>query len=489
MLRTLILILLLSVARFGYSQTDTVRVSIFDSLNNLANLQWVEDSLTLISWADSLKTKVYNRFNVDSIRLMSKIDSLKSLRLSPESYISRFDSLLLSKQSKFIEIGEKQQELASKSKAKVDQWRQTVRNRLDSLGIKGSLPESIQSVKIPGAEELTLPGLDLPEVPALSPGDFDNMNLSPDLSKLNAELPFVSMDGLKGIQENFNGFGEKVAGISDLSSNPDQFAESVVGRIDAFNEVKEQTKALEELKPPANPLEQLPEANPEEIKEVAAEQTIDHFSGKEEPLNQALEKVSLYKQKYSNVKSIKELPKKMPNPMKDRPFIERLLPGLGIQIQQRNDYWVDFNPYVGYRFTSRLTSGLGWNQRIAFNLDKKSFEKQSRIYGPRIYGEFDLWRGFCPRIEIETMNTMIPPLAQVPQTDLGSRDWVWSYFAGMKKSYRISKRIKGTAMVMFNLYNPHYKSPYVDRVNMRIGFEFPLKKKKLANANKISKSV
>jgi hypothetical protein len=32
-------------------------------------------------------------------------------------------------------------------------------------------------------------------------------------------------------------------------------------------------------------------------------------------------------------------------------------------------------------------------------------------------------------------------------------------------------------MVMFRLFNPDHKSPYVDVVNVRVGFEFPMKKK------------
>ena len=138
---------------------------------------------------------------------------------------------------------------------------------------------------------------------------------------------------------------------------------------------------------------------------------------------------------------------------------------------------VDFNPYAGYRFTGRITAGLGWNQRVPYNIDAAKFSSDERIYGPRIFGEFKLWKGFSPRAEIEVMNTSIPPYTGTPTVDPSRREWVWGTFVGIKKDYKFFKNIKGTAMVMMRLYNPDYKSPYGDVVNARFGFEFPMKKR------------
>ena len=52
--------------------------------------------------------------------------------------------------------------------------------------------------------------------------------------------------------------------------------------------------------------------------ELAKEQIMnaayDHFAGKEVILQQAMDKMSEYKEKYSSVSSIKDLPAKRPNP-------------------------------------------------------------------------------------------------------------------------------------------------------------------------------
>lgn len=213
-----------------------------------------------------------------------------------------------------------------------------------------------------------------------------------------------------------------------------------------------------------------------ELKEKAKKAAVDHFAGKEEQLKAAMEKMSKYKQKYSSMKRIKDLTQKRRNEMSDKPLIERIVPGLGIQFQKRGEnLLVDFNPYAGYRFTSRIVAGTGWNQRIGYNTSLYSFSPEARVYGPRAFGEFKLGKGFSPRAELELMNTGLPTLSQTTY-DPSIREWVWGAFAGMKKEYKLFKNIKGTALVMVRLFNYEHKSPYTDVLNVRFGFEFPMKK-------------
>lgn len=48
----------------------------------------------------------------------------------------------------------------------------------------------------------------------------------------------------------------------------------------------------------------------EKVVGVARKVATDHFAGKQEQLKAAMEKVAKYKQKYSSVSSIKDLPKR-----------------------------------------------------------------------------------------------------------------------------------------------------------------------------------
>ncbi|MCZ8217583.1 MAG: hypothetical protein O9262_15170, partial [Cyclobacteriaceae bacterium] len=148
----------------------------------------------------------------------------------------------------------------------------------------------------------------------------------------------------------------------------------------------------------------------------------------------------------------------------------RLVPELIWQVFMKENFMLDVAPYVGYRFTERLTVGAGWNQRFAFNTEKSS--NQTNVYGPRLYGAYKVVRAISLRLELETMNAFVAE--NITNADVGQREWVPAILAGMKQEYKIYKNLKGTAFVLYNFYNPDYKSPYGDRLNMRFGLEYAI---------------
>jgi hypothetical protein len=93
----------------------------------------------------------------------------------------------------------------------------------------------------------------------------------------------------------------------------------------------------------------------------------------------------------------------------------------------------------------------------------------------RSYGEYKFKNGFGLRADIEYMNTEVS--AGAPPNEITNREWVWSAFSGVKQEYRIAGILRGNIQVLYNLFDPHNKSPYVDRLNIRMGFEFNLKRK------------
>ena len=86
---------------------------------------------------------------------------------------------------------------------------------------------------------------------------------------------------------------------------------------------------------------------------------------------------------------------------------------------------------------SFLKAGGGWNERIG--IQHFRFSTQSRIYGPRVYGEYKMIKGFALRAEVETMNTYIPP-DPILNSDPSGRRWVCNSFAGLRRDYKIFKR-------------------------------------------------
>jgi len=221
------------------------------------------------------------------------------------------------------------------------------------------------------------------------------------------------------------------------------------------------------------------ESDPEYRKELAVtkakEQAVNHFAGQEKQLMAAMQQLTNVKKKYKDAEGVLDMFKKPVNPMKGKPFIERLRPGFNLQYQYKHESLIDFNPEVGYRISGRLTAGIGWNERWGYDFDKWKYVSQDHIYGPRAYAQVKIKTGIYGIFIPEVMNALVPP--SYSSTDPGTRKWVWSWMAGIKKEFRYSKNMLGSLQVLYNLYDPLHQSPYVNKLNIRMGFEFPLKKK------------
>jgi hypothetical protein len=212
--------------------------------------------------------------------------------------------------------------------------------------------------------------------------------------------------------------------------------------------------------------------------EKVQQEVVDHFAEQKEQLQKSMESLTKIKQKFASVTSLRDLPKRPPNEMKGKPIRDRLVPGVSFQLYKRDDdVLLDVNPYVGFRITKRLTVGAGWNERVGYNFDAMAWSpEKAHIYGPRLFSEYKLNRGFTLRGETEVMNTYVPPYAKLVSIDPGNRQGIWGAFAGIKKDYKLMGKVRGTAMVMVRLFDAHFKSPYLEVINARFGVELPLKK-------------
>jgi hypothetical protein len=349
-------------------------------------------------------------------------------------------------------------------------------NLPSELGDKlSSLTDNVNNFSIPSAD-INLTSINLPDSPLGKLADPSLKSISDiesigDLGNIPTDVSGIPGD-ISGLSTDVNELTD--GNLADTKALP-KIAEEKVAEVSGLSELQEHAGITDKYKSDVSRLQD-PEALKEEAGERIQQAAMDHFAGKGQILQEAMEAMEKYKKKYESVSDISALPKKLPNAMRGRPFIERLVPGIGFQIQKEGDnLLVDFNPYLGYRITGRITGGLGWNQRVAYNT-KGNFDAGARIYGPRAYGEFDLWKGFYPRAEVEVMNAFVPPFTKPATIDQGTRQWVWGVFVGMKKEYRFLKVVKGTAAVMVRVFDPQHKSPYGDIVNARIGFEFPLRK-------------
>lgn len=480
------------------------------------------DSLAALKGPPPRKSLATSKTKIDSSlqTTNTKWDSVTNISISSNTYTNKLDSI---KNSGPINELEK------------------ARTKVDALGEKATEPaqrvekavnEKLQLMQQQGGEDANLPG------PVQLPGTNASLGAPLNTPTPNLQLPNREITPLKDVSNPLaQEVGELKDGqekISDLKTAPQEqlakvkSAEEVqqvqqnlnkanvlTDKAQAFqgdakaiaqgdlNEVKElpnaieqQTAKLEEVQVLQKEAGQLNEVknvadmakDPEALAEKGLQQApmlaMDHFAGKQEVLQSAMDKMDKLKKKYGHLKNVKDnLPRRMANAMYGKPFVERLLPGITLQIQRMpGAYLVDYNPYVGYRFTGRLTSGAGWNERVEIGRHAK-FSLKPRVYGPRAFADYKFGKGVSIRADIEKLNSYVPVVRGNGITpDEGKRLWVWSVFVGIKKEYSFMKGVNGNVQALYNLYDDHDNSPYSERFCVRMGFEFPLRKKKKSSA-------
>jgi len=475
----LVICLLLFISVLKAQTSDSLRLHSVSLDSVTSPYTWELESLqsSFYSQADSIKQSYKSKLALlesTKANLQHTVDSAGNLRLPTEKLTDKIDSL-----------SQKQTELLNSLNQKVADLKSKTISKINSLELPteiqqkvSSLTENIEGFQLP-VNDFDIPSLSLANSPL---GNLDGLSSSmPSADQLNglSNISLPSELSVSQVGEQINGYSQDIQNLADGNlQQVRQLPQTIENRAAEVSGLSEITKQAEQLDPMLNATKN-PEAMKEEAMQQAQQMTVDHFVGKEEQLQAAMDKISKLKKKYSSLNSLSEIPKRRPNEMRDKPLIERVMPGIAIQIQKENDdLLADFNVYFGYRFNSRLTSGIGWNQRVGYNTDLYTWSATDvRVYGPRGYGEFNLGKGFSPRAEVEVMNTLVPPLFKTaPVADTGEREWVWGAFVGMKKDYKFVKNVRGTALVMFRLFNTEHKSPYADVLNVRFGFEFPMKK-------------
>lgn len=461
-----------------------------DTLNRfLEKINSISQSFN--SEADSLRTgyqKSITKLDAASKKLRNLQDSLNGLNLPTGKYTQKLDS-----------IAQLQKKTTSEFNAKTSALKAKTTDKLKGLDLPPQYNEPLQQitgkvdgftldsdfVKIPA---LDVPGVSIPDINAVG----DIASKAGDIGKIadfgkpgslpKVETPMGELGELGGQAKELQGDIKKVTegNIDNLKT-----IEKQAGKMDGIDELQKGTGAIDDYKTKVENLND-PNKAKEQAVALAKEKAIDHFAGKQEQLKAAMEKMSKYKRKYASVSSIKDIPKRPPNAMKGKPLVERLVPGLFFQYQQRNDNLFDFNPYVGYKLSGRFTTGVGWNQRYAYDRKRESWNWRARIFGPRAYVDIKLGKGFIAHLETEVMNAFVPSVI-TGNPEIGNREWVWGMMTGMKKDYKIYKNLMGTVLIQYNLFNPKYRAPYADRLNSRIGFEYKLKKKPKKEVSAASK--
>jgi hypothetical protein len=467
-----------------------------DSVNRLTFHQWNKDSLKILLWSSSLRSTIVEKFTSDSLSVVAKLDSVRSMNLTGDFIQIKLNSITQKKDSLLNEVRSKQQDLLKKTRGQLDEWRTKVKDKLKINSVLNVDGADVPHTSLPDVNALipdnqitnlsfnnvNVPELDIPQIPVFDMGAMENINLSADLVSLNESYSLEDFNRFGGIQDRVSDVTRNYSNISVVATNPSQTLEQSFTQIKEVKEVTVQLQQVEEFK--QNELMQKadmlkdPESMKAELKKEVVQRAVNHFVGKEQVLQQAMDNVAKYKKKFESLNNLEDVKHLRKNSMRGRPFAERFVTGIAFQFVRNDDLFLDFNPYAGYRITERFAAGIGWNQRIRYSGKKYQFTSLSVIYGPRLFSELKIWKGFSSRFEVEWMNTTIRNMINSVVVDPEDHAWVCTPLMGIKKEQEIFKSLKGTILLMFNLYNPLHKSPYEDLIYSRIGFEFALKKTK-----------
>lgn len=371
-------------------------------------------------------------------------------------------------------------------------------------GIQTALPSKKVDIKDMSGNELKIPSATAPDLklekdlrtPVNNPLDKvgDQMNdlkqqpqrqladndLLKDAAKIKDKAKQVGEVSKKAetYQEDIKNIKE--GGLEKAKALPEE-AEKAAANLNGMKELQKETQKFEATK---NVLQQYQDAVKEmndkklleDGKELGQKQLTDHFAGKEEKLKAGAAQLDKLKKKYGNIPDSRYLPKRAPNPLNGKPLIERLIPGINLQVfEQRNLVNIDASPFVVYKISPRWRVGTGATYRFQFN-KKVQLVEDHPAYGGRVMTNILIWGGLHFHLEGEVMK-IVPYdfYTQSYNTEEGKK-WIPGLHGGIMKHYKISKKINGNFQVLYNfLY--HRNGLYPNKVNMRFGFEFPMKKK------------
>jgi hypothetical protein len=398
-------------------------------------------------------------------KLNHKKDSLSHLPLQTKSVNDSINSL----QKKINQVQRKQMSMLKELNSKIDKVKSETLTKISVLHLPrhevDALTKNIQGFNVPGVPDLSkslsrsLPS-DLINIPATNIPSLQKFNLgslrkvpSPQVEgSIGNELSQLqSLDNMKSIEQT---------AVKELSQNAE-----VKSLLKAEDKVKEMEGEFSKVK---------------DIKEAEAmakkqlEPAINHFVGKEKELQSAMSQLSLCKQKYSDVKSLVELPKRPPNPFKDKPWTERVVSGLNYFILRGNSVFVDLNPYVGWLFHPKLTASIGWNERVGISHGQVSTSPQERVYGVRTNFSYQWLKGFLFSLSPEVMSSYV---LTGGTPDSNDRTVVFGLFGGIRKDFRIYKSVSGYTEGMYNFTHNSSQNIYGGPLTLRFGIEATLKKK------------
>jgi hypothetical protein len=440
--------------------------------------------------ADSIKYYIDSRIKLETTHFNKGLDSLKNLNLPKEAYLHRVDSAYRAFQANVVQryrngsntldakTGHYLDKVDSVLSARTDVLDSLLRNNGLQFSNNETLTERL---------DLSMPGL--PDtgisIPSVNDGVAIPVIENPVLGSPTA-LPDIPANGLKDISGKPEELGALQTHVQTLAAEGDKVKEGEampllekgvedrMMKTKEMQDLKAETKTANALKDQAKALKNK-KSSPDSAKTMLKKKFVDHFAGKEEVVQKNLEDIAKVQLKYGTFADSRVLPKRPPNEMKGKPFIERLVPGITLQVFKQGEVSVDVAPFVGYRFSGHISAGIGGYRRLTY-FEKSDHLSAVRCYGYRLFGSVKVIQSFNAYTDIEYFNNNAKPSNSQQRAYFdSSQHWKWNL--GIQKRYSLGKNFFGHFILLYNLVKIK-KFPNTEGASVRFGVDYQIKNKK-----------
>ena len=458
----LMLVAVLAAASWAYAQTDgAVPTDLLqrriDSLRRTVTVQQDQAQVYHDSVLQALRQRS-QRGNA----MQQRIDSLRRTVAVRQDQAQRYhDSVLYALRQRTTEA----------TQGRIDSLRQTVAVRQNQAqAYHDSVLQYLQARS--GEVSSLLPGTD---AEALTPTVSLPSSLNPRLPSLPSQpaLPTVpslpsaeqltaqSIDPLRSASESAQQYirsaSEPVQAGQQVAPNAPAALEQQVGQRSEVQALIQQETALKtQLK------EQTPEVIAEQMKQQVAQGVKQPLANHTEAISEGEAQLAQLKRKYRQVQTEQERYEKAVS-LKKEAWAARLLLGTYFQVygattRREPGVSADISPFMGYRFNTRWSVGVGASYRAAFRRVRSS----EPLYQARAFAESVVYRGFLLHAAYER--------SWQPQPGDQGQSIVDAYapLVGIGKTYRITRKLRGTTLLLFRLASdpPPLNLP---RWNLRTG--------------------
>jgi len=188
-------------------------------------------------------------------------------------------------------------------------------------------------------------------------------------------------------------------------------------------------------------------------------------------MEQARSQFSELKSKFPELDNAGDMPDFKPNPMKTKSFLQRLEFGGNVQFQKSSRYYPttsDIAGQVAYKFRKNGSAGVGISYKLGLGTGWNNIAISHQGVGLRSFVDWKLKGTFFVNGGFE--ENYLSTFSHVEQLK-SWKGWQGSALIGISKKYKISAKLKGNIMVLYD-FLAQRNVPSTSPVKLRMGYNF-----------------